>query len=290
MLMPTSTAQARVQQWSSVHAELLWSYLGPVHPNGVDKHSVSQNLFGWLILRGTCTCKSHRGDVTAKTGQWMFPPFGPRHQKFSPEARIISVSFQLHGPGGRSLFDHGSGVIIPGSDQPALEKAARKVVAVIEREFPDASNQLFLKMATLPQHWELQAAFMDWLKVYTAAMESAEVLPTWPELPSGRFADAVQKVERHPFGQPFREAEIARHAGLSVPHLRRLFIKQIGKSPKERFEERRAKAAQSLVTDSEKPLKAISVELGFSSAAHFSRWFSQRFKASPRKTRSSGQK
>lgn len=290
MLMPPSTTTARIQQWTSLHAELLWSYLGPVHPGGVDKHSISQNLFGWLVLRGTCTCRSENGAVAAKAGQWMFPPFGPRHQKFTPEARIISVSFLLHGPGGRSLFDHGIGLVIPGSEQPALEKAARKVVAVIEREFPAASNQLFLRMATLPQHWELQGAFMDWLKAYAEAMESAEVPPAWPELPSGRFADAVQKVERHPFSQPFREAEIARLAGLSTPHLRRLFIKNIGKSPKERFEERRAKAAQALVTDSGKPLKAISVELGFSSPAHFSRWFSQRFKASPREARSAGQK
>ena len=87
---------------------------------------------------------------------------------------------------------------------------------------------------------------------------------------------------------PVRRAGIARLAGLSTPHLRRLFIKNIGKSPKERFEEHRAKAAQALVKDSGKPLEAISVELGFSSPAHFSRWFPLRFKASPRDARSSG--
>lgn len=288
--MPTNCVLARVQQWSSVHAELLWSYLGPVHPNGVDKHSVSQNLYGWLLLKGTCTCTSSGRSVVAKTGQWMFPPFGPRHQKFSPEARIISVSFLLHGPGGRSLFDHGAGIVATASEHPGLEKAARRGVSVIERKFPDASNQLFMKMATLPQHWELQAVFMDWLKAYTEAMEAEGAPPAWPELPSQRLGDAVLKVERHPFSQAFRESEIARAAGVSVPHLRRLFIKQLGKSPKERFEERRAKAAEQLVRETEKPLKAISVELGFSSPAHFSRWFSQRFKASPREARSSGKK
>jgi transcriptional regulator GlxA family with amidase domain len=145
-------------------------------------------------------------------------------------------------------------------------------------------------MATLPQHWELQSAFMDWLKAYTEAMEASDLQPNWPELPNGRFADAVHAVERHPFSQPFRESEIARQAAMSLPHLRKLFIKQLGKSPKERFEERRAKAAHSLVTDSEKPLKAIGVELGFSSAAHFSRWFSKRFKSTPRDSRTSVKK
>jgi len=288
--MPLRTVTARIQQWSSTHAELLWSYRGPVHPNGVDKHTVSQFLFGWLLLKGTCSCRTDHSEITAKAGQWMFPPFGPRHQKFSPDARIISVSFLLQGPGGRSLFDHGPGLVIAARLEPALEKNANRVVAIIEREFADAGNQLFLRMATLPQHWELQAAFMDWLKAYTEAMQASDHEPTWPELPKGRFADAVQKVERHPFSQPFRESAIAGHAAMSVPHLRRLFITQLGKSPKERFEERRAKAAHSLVTDSEKPLKAISVELGFSSAAHFSRWFLKRFKTSPRDARSAGRK
>ena len=79
--------------------------------------------------------------------------------------------------------------------------------------------------------------------------------------------------------------ELSRAAGLSVAHFHRLYVGQTGKTPRERFEERRQQAAIMLVEQSPRPLKVISADLGFSSPSHFSRWFGKRVHSAPRARR-----
>ncbi len=282
--MPSQTT-ARLQEWSNVHTQLLWCYRGPVHPKGRDVETRSRNLFGWLLLRGSCVTTSATGTTRAEAGEWMLPPFGPRHQKFSAGARIITVAFRAEWSGGQSLYDHGGGIVLPKREHPAMEQTATELVEFIEREFPAAGNELFLEAGTIAQHWELQLRFAGWLRAYALALESIGVKPIRPLAADPRLANAMQVIERHALNLPFRESTVAREAGMSVAHLHRLFVGQTGKTPRERFEERRQQAAVTLVEQSQRPLKVISADLGFSSPSHFSRWFSKRLKTAPRARR-----
>lgn len=280
-----TTAQARLQEWSNIHAQLLWSYRAAVHPAGRNAHARTPYLFAWLLRRGSCVTTCARGERRAVAGEWILPPTPPRHPRFSAGARIISVAFRLDWPGGQSLYDHGTGLVLPAHDFPQLEQTADALDDYLEREFPMASNQLFLQPSTVGQHWELHYLFAAWLRAYTQALEQFGVAPTRPREDAARLATAQQVIERHALHLPFRETELALEVGLSVPHLNRLFARHLGMTPGKRFEERRKQAALALVEQSQRPLKAISADLGFHSPAHFSRWFTQHLRTSPREYR-----
>jgi AraC-like DNA-binding protein len=281
-------ASARLQEWANVHTQLLWSYRGLVHPKGRDSFSRGKTLFGWLLLHGSCTTKCPGGMAIARAGEWMLPPFGPRHQKFSRGARIISVAFRADWPGGQSLYDHGAGRVIKAADFPDLKARALEQLEYIEREFPQASNQLFLEVGTLAQHWELQVRFAAWLRAYAAMAEQIGIEAARPWERDPRLDRAVQLIERHALNRPFREAVVAREAGLSVAQFHRLFVRQFARTPRERFEERRQQAAVALVEQSQRPLKVVAADLGFSSPSHFSRWFARRQRVGPRELRRKG--
>ena len=285
MPAPALQSSARFQEWSNVHQQLLWSYRGAVHPKGRNRETTNTNLFGWLLLRGSCETTCVSGKRRAGRGEWMFPPFGPRHQLFSKGARIISICFRLDWPGGKSLIDPGVGVVLRTADFPDLEATANGLCEYLEAEFPSAFNDLFLHPSELRQHLEIGTLFAQWLKAYGKAMEVAGIVPFRPYEEDPRLARAMQLIEMHALNQPFREVTLARSVGISAPQLNRLFTRHLGMTPKERFEERRRRSAIALLEQTARPIKAVSADLGFSSPAHFSRWCVKALHLAPREFR-----
>lgn len=82
--------------------------------------------------------------------------------------------------------------------------------------------------------------------------------------------------------------EIARKAGLSVPHFCALFKKQTGLSPMRYLMHARMTRACALLDSSEKSVTEISQEVGFRDAFHFTKTFHSTVGSSPRAYRSDG--
>lgn len=271
---PDSAATvSRLEEWSSLHPQLFWIYRGDVHPLGRHVTTGDPRRIAWLMIEGSVDVKSRTGRWRAGPGEWMFPPGYGREQHFSPGARILSVSFRIDWPGGRSLYDPSPGYVAAAADFPRLERAATALWRTVERRFPDSSNHLFLESGTLDAHWEIGRLFLDWLRAYADAMARLGA-PTWrPHAADGRLGRALLAIEQHPLHRPFRERDLAISSGVSVPHLHRLFGRHAGTTPRTRYEERRHQTATMLLAQTDRPLKAIAADLGFSSPAHFSRWF-----------------
>ncbi len=279
---------SRLEEWSSLHPQLFWVYRGDVHPLGRRVETKDPRLIAWLLLAGSVEVRARAGRWRAAEGEWLFPPSHGRTQHFSAGAQILSLSFRVDWPGGRSLYDTSTACVAAAAEYPRLERTATALWRTVERSFPDASNHLFLESGTLDAHWEIGRLFLDWLRAYADAMARLGT-PIWrPHAADERLGRALMAIEQHPLHRPFRERDLAAAAGVSIPHLHRIFARHAGATPRTRYEERRHQMAAMLLTQTDRPLKAIAADLGFSSPAHFSRWFRAKSGAAPSACRGQG--
>jgi transcriptional regulator GlxA family with amidase domain len=86
--------------------------------------------------------------------------------------------------------------------------------------------------------------------------------------------------------EPLSIAALARQAGLSTRMLERLFIRELGQTPRSFYLEMRLSSARRLVTDTRKSITEIAILTGFGSSSAFSRAFKARFDETPRRARS----
>ena len=85
--------------------------------------------------------------------------------------------------------------------------------------------------------------------------------------------------------QGVRLEELAELANLSSYHFSRMFKQSLGEPPHRYMTELRLKKAQSMVLQSQMPLKDVALQLGFNDQSHFGKKFKQRFGASPAQAR-----
>ena len=96
-----------------------------------------------------------------------------------------------------------------------------------------------------------------------------------------RILNSMQWIREH-LAEPLALPEIARRAGLSVPHFCALFKKQTGLSPMRYLMHARMTRACALLDSTDKPVAEISLEVGFRDAFHFSKTFHEVVGSSPR--------
>jgi AraC family transcriptional regulator of adaptative response / DNA-3-methyladenine glycosylase II len=85
----------------------------------------------------------------------------------------------------------------------------------------------------------------------------------------------------------FHEDTFAALFGVTARHLRRLFVEEIGKTPKQLSFENRLNFARKLITETALPITEIVFASGFSSIRRFNDAFKDRFKKPPREIRRS---
>jgi AraC family transcriptional regulator of arabinose operon len=96
-----------------------------------------------------------------------------------------------------------------------------------------------------------------------------------------RILNSMQWIREH-IAEPLVLSEIARRAGLSVPHFCALFKKQTGISPMRYLMHARMSRACALLDSTDKPVAEISSEVGFRDAFHFTKTFHTIVGDSPR--------
>jgi AraC family transcriptional regulator of arabinose operon len=85
--------------------------------------------------------------------------------------------------------------------------------------------------------------------------------------------------------RPLAVTELARRVNLSRSRLTHLFRAETGCSPARYFREARLDRALKLVEETSLSIKEIMARVGFNDPSHFTRDFSRRHGASPRKVR-----
>ncbi len=85
----------------------------------------------------------------------------------------------------------------------------------------------------------------------------------------------------------FDEDKFASRFGVSARHLRRLFVEEIGKTPKQLSFEIRLNLCRKLISETALPITEIAFAAGFTSVRRFNDAFKERFKKSPSEIRRS---
>lgn len=85
--------------------------------------------------------------------------------------------------------------------------------------------------------------------------------------------------------EPLRLEDFAKHAGLSISHFSDMFRSQTGQSPMAYFIQLRMRHACRLLDLSDRPVKIVALETGYSDPYYFSRVFKKAMGLSPEKYR-----
>jgi AraC-like DNA-binding protein len=116
----------------------------------------------------------------------------------------------------------------------------------------------------------------------------ARTVPLRVEARSRRVVAGVQEeIERH-LHEPLTVAYLAKKAGLSSAHLRRLFHREVGVSAKRYIQDRRLARAHHLLMQSDRPIKAVAAEVGIPDLQHFNKVIRKAFGRPPRAVQNIG--
>jgi AraC-like DNA-binding protein len=96
-----------------------------------------------------------------------------------------------------------------------------------------------------------------------------------------RLHDVLQRMRRE-YRRPWKVEELARLAGLSVPHFFRRFRKTTGSSPVDWLRRERINQAKHLLSDGDDCIRDIAAELGYGDPFYFSRDFKKLTGLAPR--------
>lgn len=274
------------EDWSNLHARLLWCYEGEVDAPNRRLFSQRNQLSAWWLQAGSVVVKRGAQTWAARAGEWIFCGPYPLHQDFSADARILSVNFRLEWPSGDSLVDQI--LVVPAERHSELGKAARALLRFISRRFPKIGTGLPPQPVELTGFFEMQSLFAEWARAYLETLLASGVVPSRMGGLDPRVLAALRQLDRHDWRSPFREKKLAAAVALSAGHLDRLFVQQLGLTPRAYLQKRRLESAVASLADTTTPAKKIAYDLGFSSASHFTHWLKRAAGKSPREIRSGG--
>lgn len=113
--------------------------------------------------------------------------------------------------------------------------------------------------------------------------ESAPMSGAW--LGKSAMVQRAVKIINHQETINFNEEEFAEIFGVSSRHLRRVFVQEIGKTPKQLAFENRLNVARKLIVETSLPITQIVFGAGFQSIRRFNSAFKERFKQNPSEIR-----
>lgn len=263
----------RFRDWSSLRYYLLWAYEDavPLHAH-VGTYS-DDDIACWLIIKGSVKLTTNGNSVTARRGQWVFVASPLRHQAFSRDAEILSLHIHLSWPGGDPLFERTRNVIFDAAQFPQLEAAARPMLQLVQRHFPQAETYLPCTPCGLGVYLRVQNLLPTWIASYYDTLIALGFVPRRLAGIDERVLNSVVELDRLPLQQRMNEKSLARNAGLSKTHFNALFVEELGTTPRRYFERRRLDSADQLLTRTGMSIKEIAFTLGFKYESHFCAWF-----------------
>lgn len=132
-------------------------------------------------------------------------------------------------------------------------------------------------------HNHLEAEKSGYRPCLRCRPESAPQSPAW--IGKSAIVQRAVKVLNSKQTLDFNEDEFADQFGVSARHLRRLFIEETGKTPKQLSFENRLNLARKLITETPLTMSEVAFASGFASIRRFNDAFKDRFKKAPSEIR-----
>lgn len=285
MAKRSPTSVEPLGNWFDFRTQLTWIYDGPPGKKYQKNEYLSQPQAAWLIRKGTVTLTLGGTRERYRAGYWVFPRDKQGYQEFSPDAQILSIRFVAEWPTGEPLFDRSKSYAIPVGQMTEFTRISELLEQHVGREYPGVTIELQRMSGSPRRFFEMQRLLYDWLQAYTAAMERLGLTPHTIARLDDRVREAVHLLEKRALNHPLRERELALLVGLSLSQLNKLFVRNLGKTPTEYWEEKRLSIARLTLLSSNRSIKSIAYDLGFSSLPHFSAWVKKKLGRSPRQFR-----
>jgi AraC-like DNA-binding protein len=142
-----------------------------------------------------------------------------------------------------------------------------------EHGFSASNCQLFIEAASI----------MDGNFIVTITkMTDGRALPNIPFVKSkAPLSSIIHFIENNLSDNSISNTSLAQKAGISEVYLRKLFISNLGITPKQYILDLRLKKAKQLLTDTNHTVTTISEKCGFTSPYHFSRIFKEKTGVTP---------
>lgn len=264
-----------IHEWASLRTELIWVYDGTIHP--MNRHRRTDHRVGywvWLMRQGWAEISLGRRVLHAGEGQCLVSPRGLLEQRFSDDARILSIHFACNWPSGREMFAETEGAVFDVAKFPRFQRQAARLASMVRHRLPPASDIHFGELRVgYSVYLSIGRAFSDWLEVFAATLLAQGFSYSPVESVDARLLQAVQCLRAVPLSQPFPGRLVEQESGLGRSQLDRLFVQSFGMTTRSFWAERRLQAARALLSASADSIKEVSFRLGFKQASHFSKWF-----------------
>lgn len=229
--MTPDTPRLSLHEWSCLRTELRWIY--DRAPRDQARHATYDHRRGnwaWYLRKGTVTLTTKAGPLTAKAGQWLFPPSESSRQDFSDDAHLLSVSFLCQWPSGENLFGDTAGAVVDGHRHPSLEKSAVSLERLVRRHFPVPHHTYASQSADYPLFLRFQQTFCQWLDAW---FQTRLILGATPARHGGdaRTLRAVRALDEAPLKEGFPEVAVRLAAGVGMVHAQSAFPQSVQAHP-----------------------------------------------------------
>ena len=272
-----------LHRWASLRSELLWVWEGNV---AEESRSTSadhrQGYWVWLLRQGHVQVEMDGKTWKAKAGQWIVSPHGFMTQKFSPDARIVSVHFRCQWPTGENLFAGRDGLVLNAREFPRLERSASSLRRLVHRHFPHVRINFSAQATDYPVFLRFQQLFQQWLIDFFETLTRKNKYLTQVGEGDERVQRAAQCLHEAPLDAPFPTAQLQKETGLGRAHLDRLYWKEFGLTTRVYWDRLREDSATRHLESTQLSIKEIGYRLGFKQASHFTKWFRHRRGLSPK--------
>ena len=237
----------------------------------------------WHVRCGQAEVRHDGGRLALRVGDWVvLPPGLRRSQRFSDDARLLSLRFVATWAGGRPLLGGPLPLVDRGDGWGLVEATAVALVAVV------GGQGWWRRPVSVAQRWRRDAALAGFLAVWYHRMIALGCSAREPAPRDARLARVLEVLAEYSGAGPVPYPALVASSGLSRPHIDRLFKREMGCSPHRWCERQCLAQAESLLRDDDRPIKAIAAALGFADASHFATWFRRLTGVSPRSRRRDG--
>jgi AraC-like DNA-binding protein len=270
------------EMWRNLELTLVWAYRRPIPSHSLDSSSDIRNLSAWLILQGGVHVIKGKTEIEAKAGDWVLLGSGPHRRIFQRKSHLLSLHFQMTWLTGRPVFAEEMKLVLPAEDYPLLQRAGGNLERFVCRRFKHPGLDLLLTPLALKDYLRMQELFVRWIDAYTDAVTKAGLEMNFPVESDERVYRTLQILSKWPLHLPYDEAQIVAAAALSPSHLNRIFLTELGLTPRKFFENRKLEYVKRQLRLPNATIKEIAASIGFVYLGNFSKWFHRLEGMSPR--------
>lgn len=278
-----------LENWDDLRIRLVWAYDGS--PTPYSRCLLPANpIAAWFIRKGRVSLTFGRTRSVFQEGCWVFPEAREGWQEFSADSEILSIRFSAEWPSGQPLFDRSKTISFSESEGGhEMLRIGTRLAQFVQKKFPGVKFELRGMSGSPGLYFDLLRLFHGWMHAYSDAMERCGLIPIVMGKIDERVREAVYLIETQSLNAPLRVGHLAVKLGLSISQINRLFVRDLGRTPAEYWEERRIDTARRALQESRRSIKTVGYDLGFSSLPHFSKWVKKKLGKSPTDVRSSMQ-